>query len=430
MRNHFNICILLISIFLVSICSAQQSHYTQPKAEISKNSTNAIGLYDTNNKRLIIPFCTSNKIFKVLPNTFINYDIERNFLQGVHLYKDTLVHTYPNHFVNVSRPSYYVFNIEYADTLPNFSINEFYSHGNRNDYLNSYFPVHQHHENYFSYAGASLEHGLLFVWQPMDNIELFDSTHLYKGKIEIYTTNKLKLIETFHYSGYYFNKDTLNIINYLMDTTINFSDSRIFPQYYVSPNIISKFLLVKNELRKISDKPISKTAITSLYDTFSSLNEPGLQIANYAQFQLNLNKKCPNCIHLNIDSTSFLHGSIDNLRLYTITDPIGTPVLHNYGIIHFPNLVSSSGNKTVVRNNNHIIINESIFATNDSGYRVVNKNPSSFIFDLKQNKKILHVTGEILVVHNRYFVKTAYPPDQLHLAKPTCIADFCGKITT
>jgi hypothetical protein len=25
---------------------------------------------------------------------------------------------------------------------------------------------------------------------------------------------------------------------------------------------------------------------------------------------------------------------------------------------------------------------------------------------------------------------TAYPPDQLHLAKPTCIADFCGKITT
>jgi hypothetical protein len=25
---------------------------------------------------------------------------------------------------------------------------------------------------------------------------------------------------------------------------------------------------------------------------------------------------------------------------------------------------------------------------------------------------------------------TVYPPDQLHLAKPTCIADFCGKITT
>jgi hypothetical protein len=28
------------------------------------------------------------------------------------------------------------------------------------------------------------------------------------------------------------------------------------------------------------------------------------------------------------------------------------------------------------------------------------------------------------------YSKLMYPPDQLHLAKPTCIADFCGKITT
>jgi DNA helicase-2/ATP-dependent DNA helicase PcrA len=27
-------------------------------------------------------------------------------------------------------------------------------------------------------------------------------------------------------------------------------------------------------------------------------------------------------------------------------------------------------------------------------------------------------------------LNAVYPPDQLHLAKPTCIADFCGKITT
>jgi hypothetical protein len=65
-------------------------------------------------------------------------------------------------------------------------------------------------------------------------------------------------------------------------------------------------------------------------------------------------------------------------------------------------------------------------ANNEIGTEVSTGESFKLINDTKQKISIHTGTGFVSLEKG----SSTYPPDQLHLAKPTCIADFCGKITT